>query len=41
MITDDFGKAIPFVRPNGDKLKSNFVILKAVDRENNEDIVSD
>jgi hypothetical protein len=37
-ITDDNGREIPFVRPNGDRLKSHFVKLRARDPENNEEI---
>lgn len=38
-ITDDLGREINFVRPNGDKLKSHFVKLKAHDPANNEEIM--
>ena len=34
-ITDDKGREIPFVRPNGDKLKSHYVKISAKDKDDN------
>jgi hypothetical protein len=37
-ITDDQGREIPFVRPNGDKLKSQY--LKVVSAKDNNDNIA-
>ena len=34
-ITDDQGREIPFKRPNGDKLKNQFVKIIAADKDDN------
>ena len=34
-ITDDQGREISFIRPNGDKLKSHFINITAKDNDDN------